>query len=85
MKLLIVHDAVGKIVSVGRVQHHSEQRGFGVLPQPGHHTLEVEVSGAISEKPLIDIHNHCIIDVNSKQLMLKSEYFKRKPGSPKHE
>jgi hypothetical protein len=55
------------------------------FPQPGHHTLEAEVSGAISEKPLIDIHNHCLIDVNSNQLVLKSEYFKRKPGSPGHE
>jgi hypothetical protein len=77
MKLIVVYDSAGSIVSVGHVAYTDGKRGFGVLPAPGRHVLEVEVTGPIADKPFIDIHRHCIVDVKTCRLVLRSELFKR--------
>jgi hypothetical protein len=78
MKLIVVHNAAGSLVSVGRVRRDDVRRGFGILPSPGHCVLEVDVTGPIAEKPFIDIHNHCVVDVKTKTLVLRSDRW----GSP---
>ena len=72
MKLIIVHDSLGRIVSVGQVLHEGK-RGFGILPKPGHMVGEFEAAGSIAEKTLIDIHNHCVVDVKKGKLVLRSQ------------
>lgn len=73
MKFIVVHDALGKIVSIARVEPGVKQRkvGFsvGIMPQPGQSVLESEISGDLAKKSLSDIHNECCVDLKARKLI----------------
>ena len=71
MKVFVVYDALGKIVSVTQAKHGIVQ-GVGVMPNAGHSVLEVDLRGEFENKALIDIHNHCSIDLEHKTVVRRS-------------
>jgi hypothetical protein len=71
-KVLVVHDAAGRIVTVGQVRG-TAHGGMNIFPSPGRSVVEVEVSDELAKKPLIDIHHHCVFDIKSKKIMLRDQ------------
>ncbi len=71
-KLLVVHDAIGRIVTIGQVRGEAHG-GMNIFPSPGRSVVEVEVSEEIAKKPLIDIHHHCVFDIKSKKLLMRDQ------------
>jgi len=73
MKVIVVHDARGKIVSLARLEHEITQRdlavGVGVKPGRGQSVLEVDISGDLAGKPLSEIHNEYQVDLKAKKLV----------------
>ncbi len=71
MKVLVVHDVLGRIVSVTQITPSLAQ-GVGIMPIAGHSVLELDIKGELAKKSLIDIHNHCCIDINTRKLVTRS-------------
>jgi hypothetical protein len=66
-KVIIVHDAAGKIVSITQVAPGATH-GVGVRPNPGYSVREVEVKGALAEEPLGGIPQKYEFDLKTGQL-----------------
>ncbi len=72
MKILAVHDALGRIVSITRVAHGLAQ-GVGILPDAGNSVLVVEVPDLAENTPLIDIHNNYYVDLERKTVIKRPQ------------
>ena len=70
MKLIILHNTKGEIVSLTEVRPGPLPGiGVGVIPPPEHSVLELEKTGELEGKNLRDIHNEYIVDLKSKKLV----------------
>jgi hypothetical protein len=70
MKLSIVHDDQGSIVSVTHVNPSATQ-GVSVVPEPGHSVIDLELGEEHKGKSLLDLHQHYRIDKAAKKLVAK--------------
>ena len=72
MKLVIIHNAAGEILVLGRVAKPDPKGpGFamGFDPGPGQYLLEIEATGKLAEKPVDQLHRECCVDIKAKKLM----------------
>ncbi len=71
MKLLVVHDAVGRILGMGEVHPNPRHRRVGVAPRPGQFVIEVEREAAFPHFHLHEVMRRCRVDTEAKQLILR--------------
>jgi hypothetical protein len=73
MKLLVLHDGKGRILSLGKPELDSRV-GFttGIRPQKGQQLLEVELPKELEGMDLAELHRRYRIDSPSKSLMPKT-------------
>jgi hypothetical protein len=70
MKVIIVHDALGRIISITKISPDApKELGVGVLPNPGDSVVEVELTGDDANKSLDAIHRTLAIDVKSGNII----------------
>jgi hypothetical protein len=70
MKVIVVHDSLGRIVSVTKLSPDAaKESGIGVLPNPGESVVEVELTGGNANRSLSDIHSAMAVDVRSGKLI----------------
>jgi hypothetical protein len=70
MKLIILYDKKGKIVSITEVRPGPLPGiGVGVIPPAEHSVLELEKTDELEGKNLRDIHQQYIVDMTSKKLV----------------
>lgn len=67
VKMLIVHDANGRIVSITRVAPEATH-GVGVHPNPGHFVKEVQVPSTLAAQPLNEIPQFYSFDLKTGAL-----------------
>ena len=70
MKLIILHNKKGEIVSITEVRSGPLPGiGVGVIPPAEHSVLELEKTGELEGRNLRDIHKEYIVDMTSKKLV----------------
>jgi hypothetical protein len=76
MKVTVVHDDQGEIVSIAHVgdlaQAGSKFTRAGLLPGEGQTVVEVELSEEQAALPLRELHTSCRIEPGSSTLVQKS-------------
>ncbi len=81
MKLIVVHDSKGNIVSLARVETEAKgrvQAAAGLRPGRGHSLLEVDLTSELAGRSLGEIHEGYRLDAKAKQLVAR-----RSKGSAK--
>ena len=76
MKLVVVHDADGEIVSVARAEPTADdgpQGGVGAWPERGHRVLELDVSDEYAELAPSEIAERYRVDTRAGELTATSE------------
>jgi hypothetical protein len=68
MKLVIIHDATGKMIAMGETDPDAP-RGVRAIPQDGQFLLELEKSGEFSSKQVRDIVAEYTVDVATRTLV----------------
>jgi hypothetical protein len=73
MKLLVLHDGKGRILSLGKPELDSRV-GFttGIRPQKGQQLLEIELPEELQALSLAELERRYRIDFPSKSLMPKT-------------
>jgi hypothetical protein len=75
MKVTILHDEHGRIISVSKIgdlkKAGSKFVKVGMLPGPGQWVLEIDLSGDLERKPLLELHNEYHVDPVALKLMKK--------------
>jgi len=73
MKLIVLHDSRGKILSVARFepQQGKLRTGFGMAPKRGQSVLELEASDELAGRPLSEIHETFRVDRKAKTLVAR--------------
>ena len=81
MKLIIVHDNIGKIRGIGEIdpQDQSPAARTGVIPAPGQFVLELEKETQLPNKSLAEIAREHRVDVTSKKLVRRDGHRQRPP------
>lgn len=72
MKLVIIHNAAGEILVLGRVAEPNPKGpefGMGFNPGPGQYLLEIDATGELPEKPVDQLHRECCVDTKAKKLI----------------
>jgi hypothetical protein len=73
MKVIIVHNAVGKIVSTGQIEAGAQENiGAGIMPEPGESVLELDASEDEAKSLLTDARHEYIVDINKRKLTKRS-------------
>ncbi len=68
MKVIVVHDANGRIISITQVNADSKQ-GVGVAAEAGEVVTELELPAEVARKPLLDLHKEYVIDPQARKLV----------------
>lgn len=70
MKLLILYNDEGSIVSIAEVRPGPlPEIGVGVIAPAGHSVLELEKTGELEDKPFHEIPKEYAVDITSKSLV----------------
>jgi hypothetical protein len=70
MKVSIVHDDQGSIVSITHAGPGSGQ-GVQTVPDSGQHLIDLELGDECRGKALLDLHQHYRVDADNKKLVAK--------------
>jgi hypothetical protein len=76
MRLVVVHDAAGEIVSVARAEHTADdgpQGGVGAWPKRGYRVMELDVSDKFAELAPSEIAQRYRVDTRAMELTARSE------------
>jgi hypothetical protein len=78
MKLTILHDASGNILSVARIEPGGKKKdapSFAVTASPaaGQSVLELDIEDDLEKRNLGDIHNQYRLDLKTKRLIQNKE------------
>lgn len=78
MKLFVVHNARGKIVSLARPEPQQKRTdgvdvGGGLRPGRGQTILELDVEDDLARKPLGSIQDEYLVDVKAKNLVKRQK------------
>jgi len=75
MKVTILHDEHGQIISISKFgdlkEAGSKVDDVGVVPGPGQHILEIELNGELEKKQLLELHKEYHVDHASSRLVKK--------------
>ena len=84
MKLIVVHDSKGSIVSVARAELDGRgklQAAAGLRAGRGQTVLEFDVASELGHKPLSEIHEAYRVDVKAKKLVARpGKQSPKRPG-----
>ena len=76
MKVNIVHDEHGEIVSISKVANLKEAGSkftrVGMVPGRGQQLVEVELSGETEKKPLHELHRNYRVETTTSKLVKRS-------------
>ena len=76
MKLQILHDGLGRIVGLGRVEPAPRGRKLKTAASlqagRGQSLLEVEVTGDLAKRPLAEIYEGARVDPKAKKLVARA-------------
>ena len=71
MKVHVVSDAEGRIISISRIGDVGEQVSgiarAGVVPAPGQHAYLVELAEHLRERPLLELHERMRLDTSHQR------------------
>ncbi len=74
MKALILSDAQGRIISIGKPGDVGEEPsgivGAGIVPEVGQHIHFVDLSAELEKKPLLTLHTEYRVDVKGERASL---------------
>jgi hypothetical protein len=76
MRLVVVHDAEGEVVSVARAQPTVEggpQGGVGAWPERGYRVMELDVSDEFAELTPSEIAQRYRVDTRAGELTARSK------------
>ena len=77
MKATIIHDEQGQILGISKIGNlkaaGSKFHKVGMIPRPGQHILEIELSKDLDEKPILDLHNGYRVDIATSRLVEKDK------------
>lgn len=77
MKVIVVHNDRGEIVSVAKLEPAGKVRrikfGVGIKPEANQSVLELEVKGPLAKKSLSEIHEECCVELKSRQLVRRTK------------
>ncbi len=74
MKVIVVYDEKGRIISVTRHADASTQPSgivkLGVIPGSGQHAHEIKLPPELEKEPLLNLHSEFRVEVKSKRPFL---------------
>lgn len=77
MKVSVIHDAQGRIISLSRPEEMKKVGGFlkvAIVLEPGHRMIELDLSKELEGKPLVEIHRDYQLDLRKQRLVKIKEF-----------
>ena len=75
MKVSIVHDEHGRIISISKIGNLKKAGSkfvkVGMVPGPGQRLIEIELNGEQERKTLTELHRDFLVDPATSKLMKK--------------
>jgi hypothetical protein len=76
MKAAILHDEHGQIIAISTIGDlkaaGSKFVKVGMVPRPGQHMLEIDLSPELQKRPLLELHKEYRVDRTASKLVKKN-------------